>query len=290
MKLTLGSISKSIQGRKLSKNAKDKLMIDLNAIRIRLEKGEYETSSITQNIFDVKSATQQFYKHIETYAQIAKSWSSVLSNFPLNKYHEILDICPGFAPKIEIALYYCNYKGNVIVLDKEKESTQELMKFMQLFNPKFKITPLTQNLFSPINTQFSFVIGNHVIDDLILLYFADKFYPKARIYENEKDFIDLWQKILEGKQKNLKEIVEIITPVFIKLVKKRGYLCLAQYKSFMEKMLDQQLAFNFSCKVLDKVVLNLLDSGFKRINVPTKKGDTNYLDKASIIVLKKESS
>ncbi len=273
----------------LSQEAKKRVRTDLNAINLRLVKNEYETSGIIENIFDVSETFKRMYKHIDTYSKIAKTWSSILSNLPINKETNILDLCPGYAPKIELALFYLGYKGTVTILDEDYASMKQLVKFMKLFNPQFKIKILKRDLFSPTKEKFPFVIGNHIIDDLILYYFARKANLNInKFYENEQEIVEFWKIILINKNENQKEITQKISEVFKTIIANGGYLCLSQYKSYMDKMLSLEKEYLFSKYVFKNTINNLLNSGFVVIDFELKASIGAYFKSSSVYILKKQ--
>jgi hypothetical protein len=260
-------IQEILKTKKISDSANKRLFRDFETIYKRLEKDEYETSGIVENIFDIPDKTQQLYKLLETYTQIAKDWSLVLNKIPIYKYKEIVDICPGFAPKVEIGLCYLNYKGKVLLLDNNLKSTKRLIKFIELFNPQFEMSSYSQDIFSLHKEQFSFIIGNHIIDDLILSYFAQKSGTLLiNLYEKERELITMWNKILENEEYNFEKITRKLSQIFLSLIRKNGYLCLSIYKSYVERMLDLEKSYKFTRKVFYKLIDILTSNGFTKIS------------------------
>lgn len=289
---TINKINNLLTKKKLSKLANKRVARDLEAVFQRLKKSEYETSSIVKNIFDMAEQSRVFYAHLNTYARIGRTWGEVFKFLSIGKYGEILDICPGFAPKIEIGLFYCGYKGRITILDKNKEAISSLKKIMFLFRPEFDIVPYVRDLFSPIPIRKSFqiVAGNHILDDMILAYFCklNKITDES-IYEKEDEFIKLWNMILDKDFKFVGQLVSELSNIFASLTDKNGYLCLAQYKSYMEKMLSLNRSYLFTKKVFKKIIQNLCANGFKRIEL--EQGLSNlknhYFDNESIVILKR---
>ena len=286
----INTIQDILSRKNLSVDAKKRLSKDLIAISQRLDKDEYETSGIVENIFDVPDKAKQFYVHMATYAEIGKSWSRIFKKLPINNF-EVVDICPGYAPKIELGLLYSDFKGKVIILDKDSRAVSSLRRFMSLFNPKFSIELCVYDLFLDQGRKFNFVVGNHTLDDLILCYFANKEgISLLDLYEKEGEFIKMWNNILINPQRNCKEITTKLTYIFTSLIEHGGYLCLSQYKSYMEKMLGLDNSFTFSKKVFDHLVKNLCLADFDRIDLlydKTQKENNHFTDK-EVVVLKKK--
>jgi len=285
----LKELDQLLNKKNLSREVKKRLRVDLNAISLRLIKNEYETSGIVENIFDVPETFKRMYKHIDTYARIAKTWSFILSTLPINDKTNLLDICPGYAPKIELALFYLGYRGTVTILDEDYTSMKQLIKFMNLFNPQFKIRTLKRNFFSPTKEKFPVVIGNHIIDDLILYYFAKKAdFNINKFYENEQELTDFWKRIILDKDENQKEITQKISDILSTIIAAEGYLCLSHYKSYMDKMLDLEKEYLFSKYVLENTINNLLNSGFCLKEFQMKRSADTYFKSDSVYILKKQ--
>ena len=284
----LTELGQLINKKNLSRGAKKRLRVDLNAISLRLVKFEYETSGIVENTFDVPETFRRMYKHLDTYSKIAKTWSSILSNLPIDKQTNILDLCPGYAPKIELALFYLGYRGTVTIIDEDNTSMKQLVKFMALFNPQFKIVTMKRDLFSPLKEKFHLAVGNHIIDDLILHYFAKKAGINTNeFYENEQALVDFWKRVLLNKNENQKEITQKISDIFKTIIANGGYLCLSQYKSYMDKMLDLEKEFLFSSAVFTKIIKNLMRSEFINLNVKNYEAKNQYFSAHDVVILKK---
>ncbi|KKP36952.1 MAG: hypothetical protein UR28_C0035G0003 [Candidatus Peregrinibacteria bacterium GW2011_GWF2_33_10] len=287
MKKILNNLSKVISTKTLSEIAKKRLKRDLETIRERIQKNEYESSGIVFNTFDVPDKTQQFLSHLKTYSEIGNTWALILNSLPVHEYKNVLDLCPGFTPKIELALFYIKFKGEVTILDNEQESINRVTDFSKLIRPEFKITSYRHNLFTTSKKKFPFIIGNHIIDDLILFYFMGKNHLRLKdLYEKEHILIKTWERIYKNKKQNLQEISDKLTQIFINLVSNDGYLCLSQYRSYLEKMLNLDQAFLFTKKVCSKIENNLLKNGFTKIPI-NDMGHNCYFNSTDVIVLKK---
>jgi hypothetical protein len=283
---------KLISDKKLSLIAKRRLDRDIFAICERLAKDEYETSGIVENVFDIPDKANQFYKHLDTYFRIGSSWSQVLSNFPLNNYKKILDICPGYSPKVEIALLYANFQGEVFIMDKNREAINLLLDIMKIFRPKYRLTPMVQNLFTT-NNNYHFVLGNHIFDDLVLSYFCNKFNLKLDdLYAKEKILLSTWQEILNNKDDNINEICNELSTALKNIVAKDGYLCLSYYQSYIEIMLSMQKPYIFCRNCFLLTINKLLLTDFTQVKIPEFKGYNKklYFGSKDVVILKRNNS
>jgi hypothetical protein len=261
--LFIEKINAFLSQNKLTKIEEKRLLNNLDVIYDRLRKGEYKKTSFSKNKFDVPNRAKEIYTDLQFYSLLGKTWAQLLEPLEINKFTKIVDLCPGYTPKIELALFYLGYKGEVIVLDNDVESVTELKKFMALFNPQFAITERIVNLFNPSKEKYQLVLANHVIDDLVLSHFSQKKGVSLKnIYEKEGALIDLWKYILSNKESHLNEIIPRIASVFDQLIEKNGLLCMSHYKSYMEKILDMDDAAGFNREVFKQVAQELSLRGF----------------------------
>lgn len=259
----LDKIKKHLDGN-ISQIELSHLNKDLEAVIDRLEKDEYKKSGFTGNKFNVPDRTREFYIYLQFYCEIGQNWAKILRTINVNKYKEVVDLCPGYTPKIELALFYSGFKGKVIAIDKDIDSPKRLVKFMELFNPPFKIIPTKLDLFDNFKSKHKLIIGNHVIDDLVVDLFCKKWgISQTEIYEKEGAIINLWNKILTDKNKNLSESLEKIANIFERITSKNSLILLSQYKSYMERLLNLDEAARFSRTLFNMIIKELCKKGFK---------------------------
>ncbi len=257
---------------RLSIDAKQRLQYDLDTILTRLQKGEYETSGIVENTFDIPGKTEQFYAHLLTFYKIGRSWEAIFKFLQLSNQKLIVDLCPGSAPKVELGLYYAGYSGRVKLFDIDKSALKTLIKFVNLFKINFKLEPNKFDFFRSTTQTYSLVIGNHIFDDLILSYFCTKLkINPGEIYKKESVLFSVWTEILKNEKENKTEITNLFTDRFIAIVKKRGMLLLSNYPGYAEKMFNLNKEFNFTNAVFKEVIVNLTRSNyFKQIIIPKR--------------------
>jgi nicotinamide riboside kinase len=259
----LEKIQSFLQNKKVTKLERKRLNQDLETIYERLSKKEYTRGSFTSNKFDIANKTQEVYANVNFYKQIGKTWEKIFLAINIIQFKNVAILCPGYSPKVELGLYYANYKGQVIVIDVDSKSLIQLKRFLQIFNYQFKLILKRQNLFKKSKQKYDLIAANHLFDDLILYYFANK---KGillnQIYEKEENLINLWEYIFEKENQNLEEIVPIISDSLDSLVKENGLICIAQYKSYTDKMLNLEEANIFTRKVFKKVKKILIGKNY----------------------------
>lgn len=266
---------------------------DLEIILQKLEKGEYKKGFVAQNKFDIVSRTEGLFRELEFLMQLGHDWEQVLKILHIKKDSEIVDLCPGYTPKIELGLYYLNFKGKISLLDKDLKSIKNLERFINLYNPKFTIVKEQKDLFSHKST-YDFVLGNHIVDDLTVYYFCRKLkIPLTKFYADEQTAEKVWKKILENPEKNSAEISQKIAKALNVLTRKKGYLCLAQYKSYSEKLFGMKDSYEFNKKVFQKIQKELTGYGFTQDNKTVESAYKNYkghIKKSDFIILIKNDN
>ncbi len=268
----LQQLKRNTFNKKLSRIEEEGILNDLELINERLRKKEYKKGFFSINKFDVPSRTRQIYNELEFYSLIGRSWAKIFEKLDIHKFKKIVDLCPGFIPKIELGLFYFKYKGKVIAIDKDIESLKRLEKFLAIFNPKFSLEKKAIDVFRNLE-GYEFVTGNHIIDDLILYYFSKKRNINLNeLYAKEDRMRDFWGSIEQNREEYLKEIVSVLVDLFKRMIGINGYLCISHYKSYMEKLLDLENAADFAQAAWQKVVEKLCQNGF----VEDKKILENY--------------
>lgn len=290
----LAQITQLTKKLKLTKLEQKRLCKDLEAVQKRLETREYRLGGFNMNVFDVPDRTREFYIYLKFYCDIGLSWKHIFSGLKVNRYKEIIDLCPGYTPKIELGLFYSNYKGTLFVIDKDKNAIKELNDLLALFQPAFQIKPIIIDLFQKTPKKGLFVTGNHFIDDFALSYFAQKWKIKiSDIYEKEGMAVSTWNKII-AKKEHLKEVVEKTAKVIAKCVEKQGYICLTQYESYMERLLGLKKVTKFNELALKEIKKILIEKhGFQdehHIVNKALKNKRTYLKSNHFILLKNVSN
>lgn len=236
---------------------------DLEIVWERLSKGEYQKGFFSASKFDISSRTQALFREMEFLFQLGHDWEHILKAIPQINSRTIVDLCPGFTPKIELGLFYLQFRGKVSVIDVDTKSLASLVRFIRLLNSEFKIQKIRKNLFSAKIAKYDLVLGNHIIDDLVINYFCqlgkitqDDFYQREDVAKK------IWQEILAKRNENIAVASATIAGIFQKVTASGGYLCLTQYKSYAEKLFDQKISFQFNSQVLKNVISTLKENGF----------------------------
>jgi hypothetical protein len=240
-----------------------RLARDLERVEQRLIKGEYFYTDFAGNTFNVPERTREYFIYFNSYFKAARTWARVLEKIDVHRFSEVADLCPGWAPKLELALFYLQYKGKLVLLDKDASSLEQNQSFIRLFNPQYEVRSLVTDIFDLKESPGELVLANHLIDDLLLnLCAAEAGFDPLAIYEREESMKNAWDLILGRRRYFFSKIVDELAQLFLRLVPKGGCLILTQYQAYVEKLLDLQQAAAFCKEVALGVVERLKNAGF----------------------------
>jgi hypothetical protein len=240
-----------------------RLLDNLQTIYRRLIKRDFQKYGYSENRFDIPNRANEFFTELEFQALLGKTWECILKEININSYSHVVDLCPGYSPKIELGLFYLQYKGEVVAIDGDSHALSMLVRFMDLFNPQFKISKKIVNLFGRFKGNYDVVLANHIIDDLVLCYFSQKLRIKHRdIYSKEENVKIIWKHVLSDKKTNLDMMSTVISKMFNQLIEPKGIICITHYKSYFDKLLDADKAYKFNQELLKKIVAELKHNGF----------------------------
>jgi len=259
----LNTIQTFLRKKRVSSIEKKRLLEDLETIYARLSKREYKIGGFSTNKFDVPDKTLEVFINIDYYGKIGRTWARIFQELSVSRFKTIADVCPGYTPKVELGLYYAGFRGSVEVIDADKQSLERLTTFVSVFRPEFKLRVSRKNIFTPSTVSYDAVTANHVLDDVILWHFARKLgMTLDAIYRSEQTYIRVWKQILSDKEKNIREITPLLVRSFDSLVRNGGYLCLAHYSSYTDRMLNQRKAYYFTQTVFHRVTDELVALGY----------------------------
>ena len=292
----LNQIQNSLASKNISDREVDNLHSDLVAMQQRLASGDYmQTDYLNRNVHDVYRRTMEFFFYFESYHRLARTWQQVLELLDIHSTQSILDICPGWAPKIEMALVYLGYKNRVHILDQDKSVMRICENFLNFFNPQFKVFCHPKNFFEHEEQRTELVIANHVLDDLLLerySHFSGQ--TLSEIYRSEASFVEVTAKIPDWQKTHWPEVVKEIADALSRFVCSGGLLILSQYPSLSDQNLTQTLWPEYCFQIMVQVCNQLLGLGFEDESNVYQQAIDSYADRyfpaASLRVLRLEAT
>jgi hypothetical protein len=254
-----------INSRPLSSVEELSLARDLGIVRARLEKQEYAKGFSSARGFDVQYRVEQAYTELEFLSTISTIWEQIISTLPIKSFHKVIDICPGYTPKIELALCRLGYKKKITIIDQDRRTTRRLLSILRLFHPQFVLSVLNKNV-TNVSTNASLVVANHILDDVTLEFYGKRNnIPLDKIYNNETLLINTWKNIVKQKDHIYRNLVPKLTDALNRYVKTNGYLCMTQYPSYMEKLLDLKNSVQFCSELFEHIQVILVKEKFSNI-------------------------
>jgi hypothetical protein len=177
---------------------------------------------------------------LDYYQYCVETWIEILKLIPFSKIDSIVDICCGWAPKIELALLETDFTGTVFALDKSKDNLSILKSLIDPFPKKFRIRYLVKDIVKnspkPLPVKPDLIIGNHILDDLFIDYYCHKSrLSRDNLYLDIEEMSYIWKKIISSK-KVRDEVLDRVLSFFIQNLKPQGILILTQYTGYQERL------------------------------------------------------
>lgn len=221
---------------------------DLRAVLLRLESGEYRQADfLVRNVFDLARRTREYYSYFASWREQAARWASILRKIPFDLSADMIDLCPGWAPKVELALLEMGFRGKVHLIDKNAEASRALIGFVSMFSPRFAIEAVEVDLLAPLSPsagvgeewpRASLVVGNHLLDDVLFDRWASRLgFDVDRIYEDEAVLRTAWREVLSNFRDIESEYPRELAQALTRYVKPGGHLVLCHYASLAERLL-----------------------------------------------------
>src|SRR5262249_3986389 len=158
--------------------------------------------------------------------------------------------------------YYLEYRGEVLLVNKDARAFFDLQTMLGLFAPRFSLSTLAKDLWREPIGRHAFVAANHVLDDLTVDHYGDAFGMSADdIYNKEGAVIEVWERIVAAREQHLLEMTARVVPVFEAALAPGGMLVVAQYESYIERVLDLERVTAFNVELLARVKKELVARG-----------------------------
>lgn len=286
----LKQLSKTINNHKFTSLEKKRVQHDIKTIIERIQKDEYKKTGFSKNKFNVVDRNKELLIDLLFYKSLAKTWGKLLQTFPLSKKYTIVDLCPGSAPKIEMALYYLQFNGTITAFDISKGSLKDLHDFVSLFAPRYSFSTKKGDIFNINNViKSQLIVANHILDDLTLYYFAQQQKISLNtLYESEESVKKMWNNILKNGIKNRNQMVTLFSDIFSCIISRDSYICLVQYPSYTEKILDMPRVSQFNTLLFKDVINKMLKNGFKNIPITVHFDSGDHFKKEHCVILQKK--
>lgn len=237
---------------------------DLEVICDRFEKGYYlETDFQQRNQFDAPRRTAEFFNYFFGYHEQAKKWSEILKCLPLDRIESVLDICPGWSPKIEWALSDLNFEGKVYLLDLSSEALRRLERLLKIYQVKYSWEFLLEDFFSVDMPPVDLLVANHAFDDLVLEQYCRRSgILLESLYESEALIRKATENAILGKHFCKDEFCAKVVARIDNLVKCERYVACMHYQGLTERALELADWTSFIFELMENVYSRLCVLGY----------------------------
>ena len=201
---------------------------------------------------------------LDYYQRIVENWVAILKGLNIHDKLDILDLCPGWAPKVEMALAELQYRGLVRVLDKNPNHLDLLEEsFRFFFDAPLLLEKVSADLLQSRELPTSDItIANHIIDDVLVnTFFKGEENDLIDLYLDGDRFCNIWEQIAADKV-FLDQTITLLSSVFARLVREQGYLVIAQYPGHIETEFCLKPSIESCQYVLSGVVNQLVELGW----------------------------
>lgn len=177
---------------------------------------------------------------LDYYQQNIETWQTILQSFDFSSVSTIIDLCPGWAPKIELALLHTNFIGTLLAVDQSKDHLSFLKHLLDPFPKRYTMQYRNLHIFeNHPRLQTDMLIGNHIIDDLLIEYYQKKNKQKPNPFVNMKTLPIMWNDILADKEISA-TIFNNFIPFLDASINRNGFLLISHYPSYQEKLYGLQ--------------------------------------------------
>jgi hypothetical protein len=206
---------------------------------------------------------------MQGYITQSNKWSEILKPIlKRNNIQTITDVCPGWAPKIELALTSLGYTGTVTIFDKNNHSTKQLQSMITSFKPLYTIMEKTGDVLSKSRKpQSNLTVCNHIIDDVMLsMYARSAGTPLDQIYLTEQLYIRATHEIVH-REKMFDDFPDLFVERIDQFVPYNGIFIMMHYPGLTESSLRLKPWITFCHAMINNIHTKFLTTHYKQLDV-----------------------
>lgn len=216
-----------------------RLARDLARVELRLRNGDYEKSPFEDNVLNLPDRTHQVMVEVEFMSAVGRAWARLLEPLGIAQAARVIDLGPGWAPKVEMGLYYTAFAGELVMVNQDAGAIDTLQRFLTLLDVRFAPRVATTDLFAWRGEPADFVLANHLLDDLVLDRHCRRTgVDPGSLYARETAFREAWVEILARPASETDALVAELAAAVDRLTKPGGYAVFVQYPSYAERTLQ----------------------------------------------------
>ena len=245
---------------------RDNIYRDLSLMMSRIKSGEYrDTDFSARNQFDTLRRTYEFFNYLIGYSEQAKFWQALIKQVDLDSHSRVCDLCPGSAPKVELALIKENFSGTLVIADQDPIANHQMKIILDIFSPCYTYSFKERNVFS-LKSQYDLITANHVFDDLLLYEYSQSSRLSLRdLYESEPLFSDITMQIMNNKECAL-NMMSKVYKLIKRCLKKKGYFMMTHYLGLTESALNLLDWSIFVYRIMREIFGRFIDEQYQIID------------------------
>jgi hypothetical protein len=189
------------------------------------------------------------------YLESSREWESVLGSYLTDKIHVVAEICPGWSPKIPLALTRLGFTGKYLAIDQSLESLRLLEIFSRLLQKQWIFRSMCTDLVQTKNLLLDFVVANHIIDDLALEIYCrrNKDISTDQIFSDMQLYQKVWGNIIADADSFENQILLILQHFCTSNIPENGICVFSQYISYPEQLYSIREPSGFCLKILSSL-------------------------------------
>lgn len=235
----------------------------LQAILTRAGANEYEVTDFLARLpDDHPRRLREAGVYTKGWLRHGRTWAHLLRGLAIDNFTTAIDLCPGWAPKVELGLLLRRWRGHLTLLDRDLIAINRLRAFLETFFPPFSVTNLADDLYTTA-IKADLVLANHVVDDLLL----DAFTPAQGVaYEDERALQAAHERLFKDRERALEELTPRISAALLSILNGRGAMVLVQYPSYVESLLPLERGSTVVTEAFRRISVQLQDAGLRPLS------------------------
>lgn len=234
---------------------------------------------------------------LDYYQYCTETWENIFAQFDFRKIKSIIDFCPGWSPKLELALLNTNFSGTLYAIDKSADNLDIFRSLIDPFPKKFTLKCLNADIVNLgdgfANLSADLILANHIVDDMLMAEFLKGSHSEIELFENQTLMQQAWLKILKQESCFL-EIENKLREIIAKRLNPGGYLLLAQYLGYQENLYGLKNVYKKCKYIVDNLERDLCRTGeftreSKLIEEAFHKIKNPYFPKNDLLCLRKNN-
>lgn len=277
----------------------DQVLCDLERERYRYidqSGSEGVVNILNRNRFNYRVRNEEFFHYFQSCAAFSHVWKQLLEPLKLSLFENIIDLCPGAFPKIELGLHYLGYRGAITAIDNDCNCLDQLIAYQKFFMPELNLECLNSDVYSAGKTlKAQLVTGNHILDDLVISDFCyNNCLSYSHLYQTEEVFLEHIFHIQNYFDQHQSRLANKISKMILSLIEEGGVAVLTQYPSVVEykynlsKWSERMVAF------LNLIKDRIITFGYTDISSDLSSnlsfGSKRFVDDKNVIALTKKGA